>query len=108
MKTITSIALLFATLYVVSEAVQVHDGDYSFSAESVKVLQHLLESSTVTQKPSPRLAQTSYGAVCASPTLPQEFLTLCQQSGSAMVFSRLASTPMDVCEICAFAACTGC
>ncbi|MCI4390211.1 hypothetical protein PGIGA_G00119880 [Pangasianodon gigas] len=84
------------------------DGEYSYSLESVKVLQHLLDSSSVPKQQNPRLVKTSYSAVCGNPTLPQEFLGLCHQSGSALVFSRLAAVPMDVCEICAFAACTGC
>ncbi|KAG9260158.1 guanylin family protein [Astyanax mexicanus] len=108
MKTIASIALLFSTLCLFSEAIQVQDGEYFFSAESVKVLQKLSESGSSAQQQNPRLATTSYSAVCANPTLPQEFVPLCNQSGSSMVFSRLAAVPMDVCEICAFAACTGC
>ncbi|KAL7843371.1 hypothetical protein AOLI_G00248830 [Acnodon oligacanthus] len=102
MKTVISVALLFASLVLFSEAVQVQ------ATESVKVLQGLLDSSSATQQKSPRLATTSYASVCANPTLPQEFVPLCNQSGSSMVFSRLAAVPMDVCEICAFAACTGC
>ncbi|XP_036415414.1 guanylin family protein [Colossoma macropomum] len=108
MKAVVSAALLFATLVLFSEAVQVQDGEYFFSAESVKVLQGLLDSSSATQQKSPRLATTSYASVCANPTLPQEFVPICNQSGSSLVFSRLAAMPMDVCEICAFAACTGC
>ncbi|XP_066529301.1 guanylin family protein [Hoplias malabaricus] len=108
MKIIISVALVFATLCFFSEAVQVQDGEYFFSAESVKVLQQLLNSSAHAQQKNPRLATTSYSAVCANPTLPQEFVPLCNQSGSSLVFSRLAAMPMDVCEICAFAACTGC
>ncbi|XP_058229901.1 guanylin-like [Hemibagrus wyckioides] len=108
MKTIISIALLLTTVCLVSEAVQVQDGEYFFSLESVKVLQHLMDSSSVSQQQTPRLFKTSNAAVCGNPTLPQEFIELCHQSGSSLVFSRLAAVPMDVCEICAFAACTGC
>ncbi|XP_060766123.1 guanylin-like [Neoarius graeffei] len=108
MKTIISIALLLTALFLGSEAVEVQDGEYFFSAESVKILQRLLDSSSVPRQQNPRLAKTSYGAVCSNPTLPQEFISLCRQSDSAQVFSRLAAVPMDVCDICAFAACTGC
>ncbi|KAF7693250.1 guanylin family protein [Silurus meridionalis] len=108
MKTIISIALLLTALCLVSEAVQVQDGAYSFSFDSVKVLQSLLDKSSVPMQQNPRLIKTSYGAVCGNPTLPQEFTELCHKSGSALVFSRLAAVPMDVCEICAYAACTGC
>ncbi|XP_060714040.1 guanylin-like [Tachysurus vachellii] len=108
MKTMISIALLLPTLFLVSEAVNVQDGEYFFSLESVKVLQHLMDSSSVSQQKNPRLVKTSNVAVCGNPTLPQEFIELCQQSGSSLIFSRLAAVPMDVCELCAFAACTGC
>ncbi|XP_026788634.3 guanylin [Pangasianodon hypophthalmus] len=108
MKTIILIALLLTTLCLVSEAVQVQDGENSYSLESVKVLQQLLDSSSVPKQQNPRLVKTSYSAVCGNPTLPQEFIGLCRQSDSALVFSRLAAMPTDVCEICAYAACTGC
>ncbi|XP_027021174.2 guanylin-like [Tachysurus fulvidraco] len=108
MKTMISIALLLTTFCLVSEAVNVQDGEYFFSLESVKVLQHLMDSSSVSQQQNPRLIKTSNVAVCRNPTLPQEFIELCRQSGSSLVFSRLAAVPMDVCELCAFAACTGC
>ncbi|KAM9444301.1 guanylin-like [Clarias gariepinus] len=108
MKTIISIALLLMAFCLVSEAVQVQDGELSFSLESVKILQHLLDSSSAPKQPNPRLLKTSYGAVCANPTLPQEFIGLCHQRTSSLVLSRLAAVPLDVCEICAYAACTGC
>ncbi|KAM9444302.1 guanylin-like [Clarias gariepinus] len=108
MKTIISIGLLLTALCLVSEAVQVQDGEYSFSIESVKVLQQLLDSSSALKQQNPRLVKTSYSAICANPTLPQEFIGLCQQKGSALVFSRLAAVRMDVCELCSFKACTGC
>ncbi|KAI4878348.1 hypothetical protein NFI96_033699 [Prochilodus magdalenae] len=89
MKTIAFIALLFTTFFLFSDAVQVQDGEHFFSAESVKILKHLLDSSSASQQKNPRVATTSYAAVCANPSLPQEFIPLCNQSGSSMVFSRL-------------------
>uniref|UniRef100_A0A3B4YQM7 Guanylate cyclase activator 2B n=1 Tax=Seriola lalandi dorsalis TaxID=1841481 RepID=A0A3B4YQM7_SERLL len=47
-------------------------------------------------------------SLCADPMLPQEFLLLCRQRGASASLTRLAAVPLDVCEICAFAACTGC
>ncbi|XP_051531262.1 guanylin-like [Myxocyprinus asiaticus] len=105
MKTIFSIAFLVVALCLVSEAVQVQEGEFSFSLESVKILQELTNQP---RTQNPRLAKTSYYSVCTSPTLPQEFVPLCMQKGATMSFARLASVPVDVCEICAFAACTGC
>ncbi|XP_062401086.1 guanylin family protein [Sardina pilchardus] len=109
MKTIFAVSLLLATLFLASDAVQVNDGGDSFSLESVRVLQELAAPlAGKTMKASPRVSKTGYSAVCAHPTLPQEFVPLCQQEGAAMRFARLSAVPMDVCEICAFVACTGC
>ncbi|XP_028854932.1 guanylin [Denticeps clupeoides] len=112
MKTVLSFALLLVAFCLSAQAIQVQDGDYSFSLESVRVLQELTGSGAPGKASprlaSPRLTQTGYASVCSSPTLPQEFLPLCRRSGAAMSFARLAAVPMDVCEICAFAACTGC
>ncbi|XP_016094959.1 guanylin-like isoform X1 [Sinocyclocheilus grahami] len=105
MKTILSVAFLGVALCLVSEAVQVQEGDFSFSLDSVKVLQQLIDQP---QTQNPRLTKTSYFSVCSNPTLPQEFVPLCMQRGATMSFARLASVPVDICEICAFAACTGC
>ncbi|XP_056591217.1 guanylin family protein [Triplophysa dalaica] len=105
MKTILSVTVMVMALCLNSEAVQVQEGEFSFSLESVKVLQQLTAQP---REQNPRLAKTSYYSVCASPTLPQEFVPLCMQKGATLSFARLASVPVDVCEICAFAACTGC
>ncbi|KAL2090479.1 hypothetical protein ACEWY4_012742 [Coilia grayii] len=109
MKTILSLALLLPALLFTSDAVQVRDGEDIFSLESVRVLQELagpLDGKVM--KASPRLSQTSYTSVCNHPTLPQEFVPVCYQEGAAMRLARLGAVPLDVCEICAFVACTGC
>ncbi|CAB1353634.1 unnamed protein product [Coregonus sp. 'balchen'] len=113
MKTILSIALIVLALCLVSEAqavqVKVQEGDFFFSLESVKKLQELTaEGSSVNGMQNPRLTGTSFASVCANPSLPQEFMSLCMQRGASMSLSKLAAVPMDICEICAFAACTGC
>ncbi|KAI5614497.1 guanylate cyclase activator 2B (uroguanylin) precursor [Silurus asotus] len=86
----------------------IQDGEYSFSSDSVRVLQSLLDKSSVSKKQNPHLIKTIYAAVCGNPTLPQEFIELCHKSDFALVFSRLAKINMDICDICGFAACTGC
>nr|XP_055041094.1 guanylin family protein [Misgurnus anguillicaudatus] len=116
MKTLLSITIMVMALCLISEAVQVKEGEFSFSLESVKVLQQLTATNPPTQNATtqspptrnPRLAKTSYFSVCNNPTLPQEFVPLCMQKGATMSLARLASVPVDLCEICAFAACTGC
>ncbi|XP_028262247.1 guanylin-like [Parambassis ranga] len=109
---LTAVALLVLALGWTSEAVQVEENGMSFSLEAVKRLQELTEissssSSSATLQHSPRLrAGTVF--LCADPMLPQEFLPLCKQRSASASLSRLAAVPIDVCEICAFAACTGC
>ncbi|KAJ8391184.1 hypothetical protein AAFF_G00096130 [Aldrovandia affinis] len=109
MKMLLSITALLVVLCLVTEAVQVKEGDFSFPLESVKKLKHLMGVDTEV-KHSPRLAKTSTAAICADPDLPTEFLTLCQSKGAAMSLSRLGllAARADLCEICAYAACTGC
>lgn len=104
----------------------------SFSLEAVSRLQELAESRAMTGQQSPRLKASTY-SLCADPMLPQEFLPLCKQRASQSSLLRLgkadrqcqrpswvseawlscvlslpAAVPRDLCEICAFAACTGC
>uniref|UniRef100_A0A8D2ZF89 Guanylate cyclase activator 2B n=1 Tax=Scophthalmus maximus TaxID=52904 RepID=A0A8D2ZF89_SCOMX len=79
----------------------------SFSLEAVKRLQELTLSRASAGPQNPRL-RTSTVSLCADPMLPQEFLPICKQRGASASLSRLAMVPLDVCEICAFAACTGC
>ncbi|XP_041836929.1 guanylin-like [Melanotaenia boesemani] len=105
--TLATIAVLVLVLGLTSEAVQVEENGLSFSLEAVKRLQELTEARTMTGQQSPRL-KASTMSLCAEPMLPQEFLPLCKQRGASASLVRLAAVPADVCEICAFAACTGC
>nr|XP_057911072.1 guanylate cyclase activator 2B-like [Doryrhamphus excisus] len=104
--TLATIALLVLVLGWTSEAIQVQENGLSFSLEAVKRLQEMFESrGTVQQNPRSRSSSSS---MCEDPMLPQELLPLCKQRGASASLARLAMVPMDVCEICAFAACTGC
>ncbi|XP_039971792.1 guanylin family protein [Xiphias gladius] len=102
-----TITLLVLALGWTSEAVQVEENGLSFSLEAVKRLQELTKSWALTGQQNPRF-RASTVSLCADPMLPQEFLPLCRQRGASASLTRLAYVPMDVCEICAFAACTGC
>ncbi|KAK5912046.1 hypothetical protein CesoFtcFv8_001961 [Champsocephalus esox] len=104
--TLATITVLVLALSWTSEAVRVEENGLSFSLEAVMRLQELTESSGAGQQ-SPRI-KASTGSLCADPMLPQEFLPLCRLRGASASLSRLAMVPMDVCDICAFAACTGC
>ncbi|KAJ8370972.1 hypothetical protein SKAU_G00110000 [Synaphobranchus kaupii] len=109
MKTTLSITLLLLAVSQLSDAVQVKEREFTFSLESVRKLKDLMDSDLV-GKESPRLAQTSTAIVCRDPGLPEEFLPVCQSKGAGMSLSRLAfiGSHHDECEICMFAACTGC
>ncbi|KAM9860097.1 guanylate cyclase activator 2B-like [Aulostomus maculatus] len=110
MKTaLATVAVLVLALALgwTSEAVRVEENGLSFSLEAVERLQELAEGSGTAGQHSPRLRMSS-ASLCDDPMLPQEFLPLCQQRGASASLSRLAMVPLDVCEICAFAACTGC
>uniref|UniRef100_A0A3B5BEU5 Guanylate cyclase activator 2B n=1 Tax=Stegastes partitus TaxID=144197 RepID=A0A3B5BEU5_9TELE len=104
--TLATIALLVLALGWTSEAVQVENG-LSFSLSAVRRLQELTEGSFGTGQQNPRFRSSSM-SLCADPMLPQELLPLCKQRGGSASLSRLAAVPLDICEICAFAACTGC
>nr|XP_020478222.1 guanylin-like [Monopterus albus] len=103
--TLATITLLILALGWTSEAVQIEENGLSFSMEGVQRLQELMKG--VAERQSPRLRANTV-SLCANPMLPQEFLPLCKQRGASASLARLAEVPMDVCEICAFAACTGC
>ncbi|XP_043978876.1 guanylin family protein [Gambusia affinis] len=105
--TFAAVALLVLALGLTSEAVEVEENGLMFSLEAVKRLQELSESRAMTGQLNPRF-KASPISLCAEPMLPQELLPLCKQTGGSSSLVRLAAVPMDVCEICAFAACTGC
>ncbi|GAA6216853.1 guanylin-like [Lates japonicus] len=104
---LATVTLLVLALGWTSEAVQVEENGLSFSLEAVKRLQELAEIRGSMGQQSPRL-KASTMSLCADPMLPQEFLPICKQRGASASLARLAMVPLDVCEICAFAACTGC
>ncbi|KAM6927709.1 guanylin-like [Xenentodon cancila] len=107
--TLATVALFVLALSLTCEAVQVEENGLSFSLEAVKRLKELMDSRTIamTGQHSPRFKATTM-SMCVEPMLPQELLSLCKQRGASASFVRLAAVPLDVCEICAFAACTGC
>ncbi|XP_061689045.1 guanylin-like [Syngnathoides biaculeatus] len=104
--TLACVALLVLVLGRCSESVQVEENGLSFSLEAVRRLQEMFESArTPPQSPRPRAGSPS---MCEEPMLPQELLPLCKKKGASASLARLAMVPLDVCEVCAFAACTGC
>ncbi|KAK9966643.1 hypothetical protein ABG768_003741 [Culter alburnus] len=105
----TAIIFLFLTtsFFQISQCVQVTDSGYNFSLEAVKTLKKLMEFDTST---NPRQTYGDAASLCADPDLPGEFRVLCEKDDADEVFQRLVKiiSPIDPCEICANAACTGC
>ncbi|XP_072553158.1 guanylin-like [Salminus brasiliensis] len=109
MKTLLLTVLLILAVSLTSDAVNVQEGQFSFQLESVKRLLALMaKDAPATQ--SNRRAAISAVAVCDNPDLPEEFQPLCRSKNARASFSRLArlASRIGVCEICAYAACTGC
>ncbi|XP_027026541.2 guanylin-like [Tachysurus fulvidraco] len=101
------VVLLILAFGLISDAVIVHEGGFSFSLESVKKLWDILANGESSKQTN---LLSVFGAVCENPLLPGEFQPLCQSKNAQVHFSRLAllSRNSDICEICGFAACTGC
>ncbi|XP_062401091.1 guanylin-like [Sardina pilchardus] len=120
MRGLPVIVLLMLGLLGDSLGVTVSDGEgYSFSLESVKVLKRLMEKDAMERlmemeaRASARMVPHRLAParpLCSNPTLPQELKPVCLDPRSDEVFARFAEfiTPSDLCEICAYPACTGC
>lgn len=55
--------------------------------EAVKQLKELMD---LDAHLNPHLAETSIAAACAHPLLPQIFLSVCDETNTGIVFSRLS------------------
>ncbi|XP_036448091.1 guanylin-like [Colossoma macropomum] len=109
MKMLLPTILLILVFSLNSEAVTVREGEFSFSLESVKKLWAIMAEDIPANQYN-RLAINKVMAVCKNPVIPKEFEPLCQSKHARASFSRLAllARRSGVCEICAYAACTGC
>ncbi|KAM8927915.1 guanylin-like [Pelodytes ibericus] len=98
-------ALSILLLSHVCRGVIVKDGDFTFPLDSVKQLGTLLGRLQNVQSDASPVTK-----LCAIPELPIEFRDLCKSPDAAAVFTRLGKISLepDVCDVCAFAACTGC
>ncbi|XP_008065363.1 guanylin [Carlito syrichta] len=94
-----------------ADGVTVQDGDFSFSLESVKKLKDLQEPRVgkfrrLESMPGKPVAPT----LCNNQKFPEELKPLCKEPNSQDILHRLEVIAEDpsMCEICAYAACTGC
>ncbi|XP_051894927.1 guanylin-like [Pristis pectinata] len=83
------------------------DGNYTFPLEDVKQLWALMDTLV---ESDPVVASSVSTGLCLSPELPKVFRPVCTSRDANQVFLRLEEIAQkaDVCEICAYAACSGC
>lgn len=107
MKTIFSLVLALSYLSSILANVMVQDGNYTFPLEDVKQLWALMDTLA---KDDPAVASSISTGLCPSSELPKVFQPVCTSRDADQVFLRLEeiARKADVCEICAYAACSGC
>ncbi|XP_004025614.3 guanylin [Gorilla gorilla gorilla] len=94
--------------------VTVQDGNFSFSLESVKKLKDLQEPQEPRvgklRKFAPIPGEPVVPILCSNPNFPEELKPLCKEPNAQEILQRLEEIADDpgTCEICAYAACTGC
>nr|XP_012620638.1 guanylin [Microcebus murinus] len=97
-----------------AEGVTVQDGDFSFSLESVKKLKGLREpqESRIGKfwKLKPMDGESVVPVLCNNSKFPEELKPVCKEPNAQEILDRLEAIAEDpnTCEICAYAACTGC
>ncbi|XP_054857005.1 guanylin [Eublepharis macularius] len=103
MNPFLTVSLCLCALAVLSDGVTVKVGDYSFPLESVKKLKEL------SAEPA---ARSSHNAInlCNSPKLTEEFHSICASPKSGPLLRKLGAIAenIEICEICANIACSGC
>ncbi|XP_078281223.1 guanylin-like [Rhinoraja longicauda] len=107
MKTAISLLLAISCMPSILANVIVQDGIYSFPLKDVKQFWTLMNAEA---KDKPVDSSSPLSGLCHSSELPKAFLPVCASKDTAQVFLRLAEIEQkaDNCEICAYAACTGC
>ncbi|XP_008833639.1 guanylin [Nannospalax galili] len=109
-----SMLCLLGALAILAEGVTVQDGDLSFPLESVKQLKDLQEAPESRlashKKFAPLLREARAPTVCSYQAFPEALRPLCKEPNAEEILKRLEAIAQDpnTCEICAYAACTGC
>ncbi|XP_054858049.1 guanylin-like [Eublepharis macularius] len=93
-------------------AVQVQDGEFSFSLDSVKKMKELLaaDARPASARARSQTSQVTFLQLCLNPELPKDLRPVCAREDAPDIFTRLdlAVEDPDLCELCVNAACTGC
>ncbi|XP_075046076.1 guanylin-like [Mixophyes fleayi] len=94
-------------------SVTVKVGDLTFTLDSVKTFKEIKDGSHTVELRSGGNDYKSYVKICKNEDLPDEIKAVCDIEDVSLVeetFKGLDSVTdhVDVCEVCAFAACTGC
>ncbi|XP_067872911.1 guanylin-like [Heterodontus francisci] len=107
MKTLFAIVFLTSCLSSLMAKVVVQDGDYEFFLDDVKKLWDLMDKNRLGIT---GIINSHTPTLCNNPELPHVFQPVCASSDAPHVFHRLKeiSANADICEICAYVACTGC
>ncbi|XP_005083901.1 guanylin [Mesocricetus auratus] len=107
-----SMLCLLGALAVLVEGVTVQDGDLSFPLESVKQLKDLKEVPELVshKRFAPRPPVPLVPRLCSYTAFPEALRPLCKKPNAEEILQRLKAIAQDpnTCEICAYAACTGC
>ncbi|XP_002715225.1 guanylin [Oryctolagus cuniculus] len=97
------------------EGVTVQDGALSFPLEAVKRLKDLEELpqprlASPLRKLAPRPRESAVPNACRNQNFPEALKPLCKEPNAGQILQRLVAIAQDpsTCEICAYAACTGC
>ncbi|XP_031232750.1 guanylin [Mastomys coucha] len=110
---VIAVLCLLGALAVLVEGVTVQDGDLSFPLEAVKQLKDLREVQeprlVSRKKFPPRLLQPE-AQLCSHSAFPEALKPVCEKPNAEEILQRLEAIAQDpnTCEICAYAACTGC
>uniref|UniRef100_A0A6I8P6B9 Guanylin n=1 Tax=Ornithorhynchus anatinus TaxID=9258 RepID=A0A6I8P6B9_ORNAN len=88
-----------------SGVITVREGDFSVPLEVVKKLKLLLEEYKGVEN-----AVLMAAALCENPGLPAQLKPICHSPNSSTLFTRLGAIAQEphICELCGYAACTGC
>ncbi|XP_042540365.1 guanylin [Dipodomys spectabilis] len=105
---------LLGTWATLAGSVTVKDGEFSFPLESVKKLKDLEELPEPRlgsrRKLLPMLREPVAPRLCSYANFPEALRPLCKEPNAEQILQRLEAIAYDpgMCEICAYAACTGC